>query len=166
MWSWWRWADRPDDPVATWFGTAFESALFAVLLWQFSRNFGPIIDGLGVKLQITVRTAPAGQILTFVGAGIYEEVLFRLGLFGGLALVLRGVRIPWVVAWLLAACVAAVAFAEAHHVGPYGEPRRADYFVFRTVAGLYFTALFVARGFGVAVGAHAGYDVLVGTAVG
>jgi hypothetical protein len=42
---------------------------------------------------------------------------------------------------------------------------RADYFVFRTVAGLYFTLLFVLRGFGVAVGAHAGYDVLVGVSV-
>jgi hypothetical protein len=31
---------------------------------------------------------------------------------------------------------------------------------------LYFTLLFVARGFGIAVGAHAGYDVLVGVSVG
>ena len=52
--------------------------------------------------------------------------------------------------------------AYMRHVGPYGEPMRADYFVFRTVAGLYFTLLFIARGFGIAVGAHAGYDVLVG----
>jgi hypothetical protein len=72
------------------------------------------------------------------------------------------VRIPWVVAWLIAAGAAAVAFAAAHHVGPHRLTVRADYFVFRTAAGLFFTALFVARGFGVAVGAHAGYDVLVG----
>ena len=166
VWSWWRWADRPEDPVTALFGMAFESALFAVVLWQFSRNFGPIVDGLGIKLQITVRTAPAAQILTFIGAGIYEEVLFRLGLFGGLALILRAVRIPWIVAILLAAGTAAAGFAAAHHIGPYGEPMRADYFVFRTAAGLYFTALFVGRGFGVAVGAHAGYDVLVGVVVG
>jgi hypothetical protein len=165
-WTWWKWSDRPEDPVTTWFGMAFESALFAVILWQFSRNFGPIIDGLGIKLQITVRTAPPGQILTFVGAGIYEEVLFRLGLFGGLVLLLRVVRIPWIAAWLLAACLAALAFAAAHHIGPHGEPMRADYFVFRAVVGLYLTILFVARGFGIAVGAHAGYDVLIGVVVG
>ena len=64
-----------------------------------------------------------------------------------------------------AAGAAARACAAAHHAGPYGEPMRADYFVFRTVAGLYFTLLFVARGFGIAVGAHAGYDVLVGVVV-
>ncbi len=165
LWTWWRWVDRPDDPVTAWFGMAFESALFAVILWQFSRNFGPIMDGLGVKLQITMRTAPATQVLTFVGAGIYEEVLFRLGLFGGLVLLLRVVGIPLLATWALAAFAASLAFAAAHHVGPYGEPMRADYFVFRTLAGLYFTALFVARGFGIAVGAHAGYDVLVGVVV-
>ncbi|MCI0702480.1 MAG: CPBP family glutamic-type intramembrane protease [Planctomycetia bacterium] len=166
VWSWWKWADRPEDPITAWFGMAFESVLFAIGLWQFSRNFGPIIDGLGIKFQITVQTAPVGQILTFIGAGIYEEVLFRLGLFGGLVVLLRVLRVPKVLAVLLAACAAAVAFAAAHHIGPYGEPMRADYFVFRTAAGLYFTVLFVARGFGIAVGAHAGYDVLVGVVVG
>lgn len=165
-WSWWRWSDRPDDPVTTVFGMAFESALCAALLWQFSRNFGPILEGVGVALQITVRTAPPAQVLTFIGAGIYEEVLFRLGLFGGLYGVLRAIQLPKLPAVLLAAGAAAAAFAAAHHVGPFGEPVRTDYFVFRALAGLYFTLLFVGRGFGIAVGAHAGYDVLVGVSVG
>ena len=74
---------------------------------------------------------------------------------------------PALAAVLLAAVGAALAFAAAHHVGPYGEEMAtARCFVFRTAAGLYFTALYVVRGFGVAVGAHAGYDVLVGVAVG
>jgi hypothetical protein len=42
---------------------------------------------------------------------------------------------------------------------------RVDHFLFRAAAGLYFTLLFVLRGFGTAVGAHAGYDVLVGVSV-
>ena len=165
LWTWWRWADRPQDPVTAWFGMAFESVLFAVLLWQFSRNFGPIIDGLGIKLQVTVRTAPAAQILTFIGAGLYAEVLFRLGLCGGLVLLRRGGQWPWGGGGGWGGGAGARACAGAHHAGPYGEPMRADYFVFRTVAGLYFTLLFVARGFGIAVGAHAGYDVLVGVVV-
>ncbi len=166
LWSWWRWADRPNDPATTFFGMAFESCLFAFLLWQFSRNFGLIFEGLGVKFQIVVQSAPLGQILTFIGAGIYEEVLFRLGLFLCLYGVLRAVQMPTLIAVLLAAFAGALAFAAAHHVGPYGEPMRADFFVFRTCAGLYFTLLFALRGFGIAVGAHAGYDVLVGVVVG
>lgn len=165
-WAWWRWSDRPDDPVTTFFGMAFESCLFAFLLWEFSRNFGPLLDGLGVKLQFAAQPVPAEKIVGFIGAGIYEEVLFRLGLFVGLYAVLRVLGMHRAVALLLATCAAAVGFAAAHHVGPYGEPMRTDYFVFRTCAGLYFTLLFIARGFGIAVGAHAGYDVLVGVTVG
>ena len=67
---------------------------------------------------------------------------------------------------MLAAVGSALAFAAAHHVGPHGEPMVAARFLFRTAAGLYFTALYVFRGFGIAVGAHAGYDILVGTSVG
>jgi hypothetical protein len=168
VWSWWRWLDRPEDPVTTFFGMAFESCLFALILWQFSRNFAPIMDRLGVQLQITipVQTAPLSQILTFIGAGIYEEVLFRLILFVGLYTVLRVVQLPVLIALPFAAITAAIAFAAAHHIGPYGEPMRADYFIFRTVAGLYFTLVFITRGFGIAIGAHAGYDVLVGVGVG
>jgi len=166
VWSWWRWSDRPEDPITTFFGMAFESCLFAFALWQFSRNFGPILDVLGIKLQITVQAAPVSRVLTFIGAGIYEEVLFRLGLFVGLYMVLRVIRLPVVVALVLAAAFGALGFAAAHNIGPYGEPMRADYFVFRTLAGLFFTLLFISRGFGIAVGAHAGYDILVGLSVG
>jgi hypothetical protein len=144
---------------------ALESCLFAMLLWEFSRNFGPIVDGLGIRFQITVQTAPLAQVLTYIGAGIYEEVLFRLGLFAGFCALLRAVGLPWLIAVTLAAMTASLAFAAAHHIGPYGEPMRPDFFVFRTLAGLYFTVLFVSRGFGIAVGAHAGYDVLVGVVI-
>ena len=162
LWSWWRWGDRPADPVTTWFGMAFESAVFALLLWQFGQNFGLLVDRLGVQLAITVPAAPAARVLTFIGAGIYEEVLFRLGLFAGACFILRMVFLPAVIAVPLAAVGAACAFAAAHHIGPYGEPMNTYVFAFRVLAGLFFTALFVGRGFGIAVGAHAGYDVLVG----
>jgi hypothetical protein len=163
-WSWWRWLDRPADPVTTWFGMAFESGVFAVVLWQFSRNFGPLVEHLGVRLQVGPQ--PAARVFTFIGAGIYEEVLFRLGLFLGTCLILRAAFLPKFIAVPMAAVGAALVFAAAHHVGPYGEPMNPYVFLFRVLAGLYFTALFVGRGFGVAVGAHAGYDVLVGVALG
>lgn len=162
-WSWWRWGERPRDPIATWFGMAFESGGFAVLLWQVSRNFGPLMERFGVTLQIAPEAAT--HALTYIGAGVYEEVLFRLGAFLGLTLIFRAVLLPKAVAIVLAAVAAALLFAAAHHVGPYGEAMNPYVFLFRTLAGLYFTALFVCRGFGVAVGAHAGYDVLVGVAV-
>jgi hypothetical protein len=53
-------------------------------------------------------------------------------------------------------------FAAAHNLGPHGEPFHAHVFMFRTAAGLFFAWLYCVRGFGIAVGAHAGYDVMVG----
>ncbi len=67
LWSWWRWLDRPHDPVTTFFGMAFESCLFACILWQLSRNFGTLIELLGVKLQVGAPVSPATRILTFIG---------------------------------------------------------------------------------------------------
>ena len=58
--------------------------------------------------------------------------------------------------------ISAVLFAAAHHIGPYGEPFDRSVFLFRALAGLYFGLLYQLRGFGVAVGTHASYDVLVG----
>lgn len=162
LWSWWRVGDRPADPVTTWFGMAFEGAAYAAVLWQFGQNYGPIIDKLGVRLEVAVAPDRAARVLTYLGAGIYEEALFRLGLFGGLLLMLRLVLLPRIIALPLAAGAAACAFAAAHHVGPYGEPMNAYVFLFRVIAGLFFTVLYVGRGFGVAVAAHAGYDILVG----
>jgi hypothetical protein len=66
---------------------------------------------------------------------------------------------------LLAAVTSAAAFSGAHHLGPYGEPYDNYRFLFRTLAGVYFTAIYQLRGFGIAVGGHALYDVLVGVIV-
>src|SRR5205814_1668028 len=103
-----------------------------------------------------------GQLITFVGAGIYEELLFRLLLFSGIVGVLRLVDMPLPASLTLATLASSLTFAVAHHVGPYGEAFDGYVFLFRSLAGLYFTLLFLARGFGVAVGAHACYDIFVG----
>lgn len=162
-----NWSNRPRQLLRTLFGMAVESAAFAFILWAVSRNFQPLLDRFGIVLtQIQFQTPAAGKLITYVGAGIYEEVLFRLGLFSIAVFLLRLVLIPRVVAVPVAAVAAALAFAAAHHVGPYGEwPIDPVVFAFRAVAGLYFTALYVSRGFGIAVGAHAGYDILVGVTV-
>jgi membrane protease YdiL (CAAX protease family) len=58
--------------------------------------------------------------------------------------------------------MSSLAFAAVHHLGPSGETYQGFVFLFRTLAGLYFAVLYQARGFGVAVGTHACYDILVG----
>jgi membrane protease YdiL (CAAX protease family) len=100
--------------------------------------------------------------IIFLGAGIYEEVLFRLCLMPMCHGLFRtsGVR-PGLAAFM-AAVATSLAFSLAHYVGPAGEPFRLFSFVFRTFAALFFAILFMLRGFGITVGTHAAYDLIVG----
>jgi membrane protease YdiL (CAAX protease family) len=165
--SWFRREDRPGDVFGVCLGMALESVLFGLGLWGVSRLLGPLLDALSMDVSGPASGEEAfAQVVTFVGAGIYEEVLFRLGLYSSLYGLLRLLQTPSLLAMTVAAVFSATVFAAAHHVGPSGEPFDDFVFLFRAVAGLYFAALYQTRGFGVAVGAHACYDVLVGVAVG
>lgn len=161
--SWTQWRSRPHDSLGVCAGMAIESVVFALGLWTLGRALAPLLQSLGVRLALPPETQDGVmQILTFVGAGIYEEILFRLLLFGGLMWLLRLLTFAPPTAFLLAALGSALLFSAAHHAGPYGERFEAYAFLFRALAGLYFTFLYQIRGFGIAVGAHACYDVLVG----
>jgi membrane protease YdiL (CAAX protease family) len=102
------------------------------------------------------------RFVGFMGAGIYEELLFRLMLLPAVAWLLR--LCGCAPAWSLAggAVITSLVFAGAHHLGTLGEPFQWYAFLFRTIAGLFFAALFIYRGFGIAAGTHAAYDMLVG----
>ncbi len=102
-----------------------------------------------------------GQIVGFCGAGLYEELVFRMILFSGIATGLMRVRIPRGTATLSAAVVTSLLFAAAHHdffntseVGLDGSS-----FAIRTLVSLFFCVVYVFRGFGIAVGTHVAYDV-------
>jgi hypothetical protein len=165
-WAWLRRQDRPPDLAGLWLGMALESVALALLLWGLCRGLRPTLDGLGIALSWTPpQPGVLGDVVSFVGAGIYEEVLFRLLLFSGLFGLLRLALAPWLLAFVVASVGSAVLFAAAHHLGPFGEEFDGYVFLFRSLAGLYFAVLYQLRGFGVAVGTHACYDVLVGVVV-
>jgi hypothetical protein len=107
----------------------------------------------------------AGGVLS-LGAGFYEEIAFRVLLFGLGAYLLRifAEPIPVMTARLLTigwAIVAAAAFSGWHYVGSLGDPFELRSFVFRWVCGLIFTAIYAFRGFAPVVWTHAIYDVWV-----
>ena len=95
-------------------------------------------------------------VVAALGAGVHEELVFRLGLVSGLVAVLRG-RLP------VAIALSAVLFALAHHIpsGGIGEPFTIRAFAFRCVAGVAFAAIFWYRSLAHAVYAHAMYDLVV-----
>jgi membrane protease YdiL (CAAX protease family) len=103
-----------------------------------------------------------GRIISFIGAGVYEEVLFRLCLLPVCYAVFRVCFLPKKWAAFLAIFVTSLAFSVAHYIGPMADQFTLFSFSFRLVAGLFFSTLFMLRGFGITVGCHAAYDLLVG----
>ncbi len=126
--------------------SAVVGMIFAMALWPLQAGGAPV--GL------------PGQLALSLGAGVYEELVFRVVLVGGLAWLLRQ---KWTKgpAYTAAAIVGALVFSAVHYIGPYGDPFTLPSFTFRALFGLALNAVFLLRGFGVAAWSHALYDVLV-----
>jgi hypothetical protein len=102
------------------------------------------------------------DLVGYLGAGVYEETLFRLMLVPAFFAALRLLQMPHVLSSSWAVTASALLFALAHHAGNPNEMFTWYAFVFRWMAGVFFAWVFVLRGFGIAVGTHTAYDVLVG----
>lgn len=99
------------------------------------------------------------KVTLAVGAGLYEELLFRLVLIAGLHLLLVDVaRMKNVPGSMIAAAISAGAFAWYHDVP--GLPMGLPLATFYVLSGLYFAGLFIVRGFGIVVAVHALYDIV------
>lgn len=102
------------------------------------------------------------QLMVSLGAGLYEELLFRVLLVGAIAAVgTKLLRWRPGAAAVVAVGVGALVFSAFHYVGPFGERLEAGSFTFRLIAGIFFSALFVTRGFGITAWTHALYDVFL-----
>ncbi|HEX3727410.1 MAG TPA: CPBP family glutamic-type intramembrane protease, partial [Pirellulales bacterium] len=102
-----------------------------------------------------------GAALGFAGAGVYEEVLFRLLLLPPMSACVARLGLAGGARIAIAVAGTSLLFAAAHYLGPHGEEFEAFSFWFRFTAGAVFAMLFVYRGFGIAAGTHALYDIFV-----
>jgi membrane protease YdiL (CAAX protease family) len=138
-----------------------ESALLAVLVGVVVGNATrALLQHLAVGQMSEMGLGT--QLMLSLGAGIYEELLFRVLLVGALAAI--GVRLlGWSkrTAGVVACVVGALIFSTFHYVGAYGDPFDLGSFTFRAIAGLVFSGLYLTRGFGITAWTHALYDVYV-----
>ena len=145
-----------------------ESAIYALtmgslIVFVMTRLFGisPQLAGGGGGGLIAHQGLATRAVMS-IGAGVYEETVFRLALLGGMVALLEkvvGLR-RWV-ALVMAFIVSSLLFSAMHHIPPYGDPFHLGVFTFRFLAGLCFGLMFWFRGFAVAVYAHAFYDLYV-----
>jgi hypothetical protein len=147
---------------------AGESAVYAL-------GFGLVVGTLTGLLLGGLVTAPEAplalpdgglglptQLMISLGAGIYEELLFRVLLVGTLAWGARRLlRWPPAPAGVFATVAGALVFSAFHYLGPYGDPLELPSFTFRALAGLVFSAMYLVRGLGITAWTHALYDVFL-----
>jgi len=157
-WSLWR----RDVPWARVAGViVLEGAVYGLML-------GPLADALASSSYRLLAASGSdlrlsANLVASLGAGLFEELVFRLALVSILTLLLTRpcevARLPRWTAAAIAVVIAAVLFSLFHHVGEGAPPIERGVFLFRAAAGLLLGILFVTRGFGVAVYTHALYDV-------
>jgi hypothetical protein len=133
--------------------------------------FGIVVGLITARLLDVLGALAIGQfegvpwpsaLMISLGAGLYEELVFRVLLVSGLLAAAR-----FLFGWGRASAAAfavitgALIFSAFHYVGPYGDPLELPSFLFRAIAGVAFSALYVTRGFGITAWTHALYDVFV-----
>ncbi|HEV7365909.1 MAG TPA: CPBP family glutamic-type intramembrane protease [Gemmatimonadales bacterium] len=149
---------------------AAESIVYALAFGLVTSTLtGLLIPGIWLSVRLPdlalgalASSSLATQVMISLGAGIYEELLFRVILVSGLAWLARRV-FGWRVtaAGLFAVGVGALIFSGFHYIGPYGDRLTLGSFAFRTVAGILFSSLYLLRGFGITAWTHALYDVFL-----
>lgn len=136
-----------------------ESTVLAVVMaftvgWATSQLFGAQTGPPAM--------GPLDKLVMSAGAGFHEELVFRVIIFAGGALLLRkAMKTSELKAGLIMAVVSSLIFSGVHYIGPFGDPFSLVSFTFRALAGLYLVAVFRFRGFAVAVYTHGIYDLIV-----
>ena len=159
---------RKKIPVrpAYFIGIVLESIIYAIvvaLMISWTVSLLPLFAPAAQEAPVQPPQGLLMQIALSIGAGIYEELLFRVILVGGLYALLRAVLLFKTPAYLIATVVGALLFSAVHYIGTLGDVFTLQSFVFRFLFGLALNALYLVRGFGVAAWTHALYDVMIVT---
>ena len=170
--GWLVWRDRRGRHVdpRVFAAMALESVLYALVFGVVASTLTTLLlPGLAIQVWVSALALHSDmqwnlltQLMISLGAGIYEELLFRVLLVSGLAW-LMGRVFHWRpnAAAVFAVLIGALIFSVFHYIGPYGEDLALASFTFRAVAGVLFSGLYLSRGFGITAWTHALYDVFL-----
>ncbi len=156
--------NRSGAPAGRYFlGMFAESVVYATCFGGVTSLLtGLLLRGPALALGSGPALGLPTELVVSLGAGIYEELLFRVVLVGLLArLASRGFGWRPLPAGAFATFLGAAIFSAFHYVGPLGDTLELGSFTFRMVAGVLLSGLYLARGFGIAAWTHALYDVFL-----
>ncbi|MEM1353853.1 MAG: CPBP family intramembrane glutamic endopeptidase [Planctomycetota bacterium] len=161
------WAPEPKLYAFMFLESAFLSIpLFVLMSVLFRQPPAAATDGLaslaGLFRSETDWSAWRLSMVIALGAGLYEELVFRLIAIALITLIADELlALPKEVCVGLGVGLSSLGFALIHFGG--GAPFDVTRFIFYLVTGVYFAAIYLSRGFGIVVAVHALYDALVFT---
>ncbi|MFT5523792.1 MAG: membrane protease YdiL (CAAX protease family) [Pirellulaceae bacterium] len=150
------------------YGMLLESMVFGCLLLMVGQLVMRVFTNSIVLLSLQ---AQFGKFVSYLGAGIYEELLFRLMLIPivlGLLSLTGMKQAKW--RMTTAVVLTSIIFSLAHYkfdfalfnlhvANTIGDSFDWPSFAFRFLAGVFFAVLFLKRGYGITCGTHALFDV-------
>jgi hypothetical protein len=149
-------------------GASYAIAMSAATSWLVGKMFA--------SAPSPSRGDAFSGLVMSLGAGFYEELAFRVVLFGlgakvlvwlfarqkvGLVRAAPPLRLDAILVMTAWALASAAVFSAVHYVGALGEPFNPRSFAARAVLGLALTLVYAMRGFAAAVWTHALYDLWV-----
>jgi len=113
-------------------------------------------------LSILERNIIPEQFYLAIGAGIWEELLFRVGAIGlSLGFLTKIIGYSGIYSAILAIIFSAILFSLFHYLGPFGDSFTYKSFYLRTLAGVFLGSLYLFRGLGITVYTHIFYDMVI-----
>jgi len=159
---------RKRDPWAP------EPKLYLVMLAEATFLSVPLFVLMSVLVREPIANASLSSVdwgvwqknmVISIGAGIYEELLFRVVAIALVHTIMKDLfSLPEEVSVITAVVASSLGFALIHFHFMGGQyDFEMTKMLFFTIAGVYFAAIYTCRGFGIVVGVHALYDALVFT---
>ena len=132
-----------------------ESVLWSFILYLMLSKFMLVLMNPMGKMILQ-------QVTLAIGAGIYEEFLFRVLLIAGLTRLL-GFIFLWkqLSRKIVALIISGGIFSAFHFMGEYGDFFSMELFLLRFFAGIILGVLYLFRGFGITAYTHSIYDLIV-----
>lgn len=138
-----------------------ETLVYAVIIGLISSQVAVIVTAGNPFLATGCKDTVMHQLMIGIGAGVYEEIVFRALLITIIMAMLKLVGVGDDKKALIAVLLSSFLFSAFHYVGEFGEVFNLITFTYRLVAGILLSALYVFRGLGVCAWSHAVYDVYV-----
>jgi len=137
-----------------------EATIYAIVVAFISQSLVSFMLNMAASDPITTLTTTQKLALS-LGAGLYEELFFRVILVTVFILIFTKVFGKKWAAVTASVVLSALLFSAVHYIGSMGDAFTLGSFLYRFLFGLILNGIYVWRGFGVAAWTHAIYDIMV-----